>query len=119
MEADKFTALLKRLEAVTAKLETMPPSGGAAAAAAPPVGAASAAEDESVSPMVKAFDDLLAGAVAEYVRLANKISMPEVGCRPPSPRGSQLLVAMLRPRRVCVRLDTAGSQAGGAGEADL
>jgi hypothetical protein len=74
---DKFSALLKRLEVVTTKLETMETTGGGGA---PPAAgaAAAAADDDVVPPSVSAFDAFLSGPVAEYVTLAGKIGMPEV-----------------------------------------
>lgn len=87
---DKFAGLLKRLEAVTTKLETVPAGG---AGAAPPAvgGAPPAVEDEAVPPMVVAFDDFLNGTVAAYVAAAGAINMPEVcerahACVSPTPR---------------------------------
>lgn len=73
---DKFSALLKRLEVVTTKLETMETTGGGGA---PPAAgaAAAAADDDVVPPSVSAFDAFLSGPVAEYVTLAGKIGMPE------------------------------------------
>ena len=79
---DKFSSLLKRLEAVTTKLEGMeaptagaPPAGARAAPAAP-------VENDRPTPMVLAFDDFLNGAVAAYVAAAGKIDMPEVRAAP-------------------------------------
>ena len=72
---DKFAALLKRLEAVTTKLETMEPAGGAPAP--PPVAGATAVADERPSPMVAAFNDLVAGPVTDYVKAAGAINMAE------------------------------------------
>jgi hypothetical protein len=76
---DQFATLLKRLEAVTTKLETMP-SGGAPSAPAAGGGGAPAVDvsDDVPSPMVDAFDAFLSGAVAAYVSCAEAISMPEV-----------------------------------------
>lgn len=71
---DKFTALLKRLENVTARLETMEKV---------PVAVISdksdAVEDMVLPPFVKAFDELLSNEVASFVAIANKLSeTPEV-----------------------------------------
>lgn len=92
---DKFGSLLKRLEAVTVKLEAMPAAGaGAAAGAAPPPAAPVQLEDDSVAPMVAAFDAFISGPIAEYVAAAKTLDLPEVRtsalglialivCRPP------------------------------------
>ena len=73
---ERFSSLLKRLEVVTAKLE----SGAVTAAPAAPAlsKAASAVEDEVVPPSVLAFDEFIACPVTHYVNLANKLNMPEV-----------------------------------------
>ena len=82
MAEDKFNSLLKRLEAVTSKLESMPAGG---AAAPPAIGRAPTVvdiADDVVSPMVQAFDAFIGGAVAEYVACAGKIDCPEARARP-------------------------------------
>jgi hypothetical protein len=81
---DKFSQLLKRLEAVTTKLETMDkapaaPLGGSGSGAA----AATPVEDEALSPMVLAFDAFLAGPIAEYCNTGNALGQADV-CPPPA-----------------------------------
>jgi len=68
MTEAKFTDLLKRLEAVTNRLEGMdaPDAGGAAA------------DGGSVPAMVREYDQLLAGELAAYVALAGKLGAPDV-----------------------------------------
>lgn len=74
---DKFSALLKRLEAVTTKLETMPApaAAGAVGSSAPPV---DVSDDGPLPPMVVAYDAFISGPVEAFVKCASAISMPEV-----------------------------------------
>ena len=83
MEA-QFSALLKRLEAVTTKLES-----GATAAPPPPAAPGAPAapvDDERPTPMVLAFDDFLHGTVAAYVAAAEALALPEVRTALTNPR---------------------------------
>ena len=83
---DKFASLIKRLEAVTTKLETMP--AAPVAGVPPPAGGAPEFADEVLPPMITAFDDFLNDTVAAYVAAAGALNMPEVRARarPSCPR---------------------------------
>ena len=74
---DKFATLLKRLEAVTTKLETMPAGGGGGSSAAPTSAAVDVSEPDVVPPSVLAFDDFINGSVASFVDKAQKLSLPD------------------------------------------
>jgi len=72
---DKFSSLLKRLELVTTKLESMETTSGSAAAA--PVAKSDPVDDEKPSPMVDAFNAFISGTVTAYVTAAGALSFPE------------------------------------------
>ena len=94
---EKFSSLLKRLEVVTTKLESMETTG---AGAAPAGGAQVPVEDETVPPSVEAFDQFIAGPVSEYVAAAGKLDMPEVRISART-AGTNRLRALSHPFDLC------------------